>query len=352
MNSPILSICIPTYNRSKYLKNCLNSIIVDYPQLKGRVQICVSDNASSDDTLDVVLQAKKSIDIDYCKNESNLGIPQNFLNVVRMARGEFVWLVGDDDLMVPGGLNKLIGLLDENIEIDFFYVNAFHLDTEYLDAYPNPFDTRFLPAKMEKFSTSKRSGRMAFLDLIDPSVSFDFLGGMFLSVFRREMWRNKEAALSLEAIADRRTFSHFDNTFPHVAIFAEAFSSSQAYFNSAPLIVSLSGARDWAPMEPMIRSVRLLEALDRYRANGLPLINYLRCRNYTLGSFASNMAYIVLNKSVSGYEYVSPCKLFLLNMYYPNTYLSVFFYLKRKLLQLIQIVVSSMVNIRTNSNGK
>ena len=80
-----ISICIPTYNRCKHLSNCLNSIILNTNYNKSDVQICVSDNCSTDETEAVLHQAQKKIDIVYKKNKKNIGIPRNFLNVISMA---------------------------------------------------------------------------------------------------------------------------------------------------------------------------------------------------------------------------------------------------------------------------
>ena len=41
-----LSICIPTYNRAKYLKNCLNSILLAKSQSSIKFEVCISDNNS------------------------------------------------------------------------------------------------------------------------------------------------------------------------------------------------------------------------------------------------------------------------------------------------------------------
>jgi len=149
---------------------------------------------------------------------------------------------------------------------------------------------------MEPFSKWPNAGEMPFLELIDPKVSFDFLGGMFLSVFRRENWMLNANVLDEKALQDSRTFSHFDNTFPHVKIFAKAFASSQAYFNDAPLNVCLSGAREWSSFYPLIHSVRLVEALEEYRNNGLPYWKYLYCKNYALNNFLPEFIYIILRK--------------------------------------------------------
>ena len=109
-----LSICIPTYNRAPHLSNCLQSIISMRKPKGFQFEICISDNGSNDNSKEIVNNAKKDIDINYNKNESNLGIARNFLKVVSMANGEFVWLIGDDDLLLPHTLDTLEVLFKNN----------------------------------------------------------------------------------------------------------------------------------------------------------------------------------------------------------------------------------------------
>lgn len=317
-----LSICIPTYNRARHLENCLHSVLTCLSDGASDFEVCVSDNGSTDDTEEVIARIGNSLPIKYWRNATNLGIPRNFLNVVDMAEGEFVWLVGDDDLLVPDAIRRLVELIREHPVVDFYYVNAYHLSSKYVLSRPRPFDTLTLPARMAVFSPRRTDGEMPFLDLISPSVSFDFLGGMFLSVFRRQNWIDNRQVLNTDALNDERTFSHFDNTFPHVKIFSRAYARSRAYFNTTPLIVSLSGAREWAPMYPLVRSFRLIEALDEFRQAGLPWLRYLRCRNFALAHFLPDLLRMALRPSLSGWSYVSPFRSLLSNLLFPNLYLS------------------------------
>ena len=134
---------------------------------------------------------------------------------------------------------------------------------------------------MKKFSIWQAEGEMPFLDLINPDISFDFLGGIFLSVFRKRNWDQYADVLDNTAILNHRIQSHFDNTFPQIKIYAHAFCASTAYFNSTPLIVSLLGSatREWAPMYPLVRSVRLIQGLREYRNNGLSCWKSYYCKN-------------------------------------------------------------------------
>ena len=330
MYEPKIAICIPTYNRATSLENCLNSIAIASKQHTGRFEVCISNNGSTDETDTVVEKATAFFDINYSRNDTNLGIPRNFLKVVSMAKAEFIWLIGDDDLLLPDTFDRLLPLLDENQEIDFFYLNSLHLDLSFIKSKSHPFDTRELPFAMEPFSKKTDSGKLPFFELIDPRVSFDFLGGMFLSAFRRSKWDAMVDRLDLQAINSSETFSHFDNTFPHLKIWAHAFSESRAYFNALPMNVCITGNREWAPLEPLVRNIRLVEALDTYKENGMPYWRYIRCKNFALRNYFSGVVRMAIHRNIYGF------KLGLLRHYlrcalYPNVYLSFFYLLLRKI---------------------
>ena len=331
-----LSICIPTYNRAQHLSNCLNSIISIKKPKEFQFEICVSDNGSKDNTQEIVNNAKTYLDINYNRNDCNLGISRNFLKVVSIAKGEFVWLIGDDDLLLPHAFDTLEALFKNNQIVDYFYINSYLLDANYIFSFPQPFNTSNLPVKMEKFSFYDKSQQLKFFDLINPNVSFDFLGGIFLSIFKRTMWLDNISILNDNAINDSRVFSHFDNTFPHVKVFSVAFSNSTAYFHSDPLSVCLSGAREWAPMSPLVSSIRLVEALDEYRKNGLNFFQYIKCKNYALSNIIPHLLKMFFNKEKSGFIYLNPKNHIFNNMLYPNFYFSVIYFFVRKVKQIIK----------------
>jgi len=325
-----ISICIPTYNRAKHLANCLQSIALNKNRSKIDFEVCVSDNFSTDNTEDIVRDAQKNVPIIYHKNASNIGRVRNYLNVVDIAKGDFIWLIGDDDLLLQNALYDLDKLISKNTDVEFFYINSFYLESEYVMSCQQPFNTNNLPHDMRLFSTWINDGQMNFMDLINPKISFDFLGGMFLSVFKRENWLRNTYILNSQAVNDVREFSHFDNTFPHVKIFSRAFSKSKAYFHSDPLSVNLSGAREWSTLSPLVNSVRLVESLKEYRINGLSFFKYLLYKNYALKNFLPDMFKIIFYKGQTGIEYINPVKLIISNFLYPNFYLSsAYFFFKK-----------------------
>lgn len=107
--SSILSICIPTYNRASCLFECLTSIFDAIPEHESKLEIIISDNASSDNTTEVVEYfARKHKIIRYHRNHENIGGENNFRLVANLAKGKYVWVFGDDDRMEKNAIQVVL----------------------------------------------------------------------------------------------------------------------------------------------------------------------------------------------------------------------------------------------------
>jgi abequosyltransferase len=126
--SVTLSICIPTYNRMGLLEETLDSVLTQFePSRAGRVEIVISDNASTDETTALVVRvraAHPNIHWNYYRQPENKGADANILNAITLARGEFVYLVSDDDLLLPGALEKIFALIDAYPNAGTFCLNT------------------------------------------------------------------------------------------------------------------------------------------------------------------------------------------------------------------------------------
>lgn len=123
---PLLTIAIPTYNRASYLRELL-SVLFDQLVAEQRVELMISDNASSDETPDVVREyQERGLQIRSIRNESNIGPDANFLQCFELARGKYFWLFGDDDILLPGALRLIVERLAAHT-YDLVYVNSFPL---------------------------------------------------------------------------------------------------------------------------------------------------------------------------------------------------------------------------------
>jgi abequosyltransferase len=126
---PLLTIAIPTFNRAKYLRESLSTL---FGQLlvQPRVELLISDNASTDETPAVIEEFEnRGLKMHYLRNEINLGPDANFLRCFEQASGKYMWLLGDDDVVLPGGMNKILSLLaTADYALVFLCPYSFHSD--------------------------------------------------------------------------------------------------------------------------------------------------------------------------------------------------------------------------------
>jgi glycosyltransferase involved in cell wall biosynthesis len=90
-----LSIIIPTYNRVHYLKQALESAL---SQDCDEYEVVVSDNASTDGTLELLQQYSNHSIVRYFRNTTNIGMVSNWRRAVfELARGDWFIIISDDD---------------------------------------------------------------------------------------------------------------------------------------------------------------------------------------------------------------------------------------------------------------
>ena len=116
-------ILIPTYNRGETLQRNLNYLLSEIKnhQLQSDIGIIVSDNASTDDTfasLNSLVPAfcKENVDYRIYRNEENIGLEANAVQVLSVATTEYVVFLGDDDFLPDGFLEYAVSAFKtENI---------------------------------------------------------------------------------------------------------------------------------------------------------------------------------------------------------------------------------------------
>lgn len=120
MNKKLISICIPTYNRPAQLKRMLESI--DTTKVED-IDIVISENSSPKqvETREVVEEYKKThpYEVHYFENERNLGYDKNIRAVVARATGRFCVFFSDDDMAMPGALDKYIEFIREHQDVGY-----------------------------------------------------------------------------------------------------------------------------------------------------------------------------------------------------------------------------------------
>jgi glycosyltransferase involved in cell wall biosynthesis len=164
---PLLSFAVPTYNRAKCLDQLLGVLL---KQLHGesRVEVIVSDNASTDNTSAVIeAYRQQGLDIRYLRNETNLGPDFNILQCYEQAAGKYVWIFGDDDLIAPGTLKRVLDALSSQL-YDLVCIRAYPFEEGSVQ------HKKFNPAPDLKLATAADLARHVH-------VFFTFISGVIVN---------------------------------------------------------------------------------------------------------------------------------------------------------------------------
>lgn len=215
---PVLSVAIPTYNRAETLRRQLESLLGQIVGCGADVEVVVSDNASSDSTRSVVDEMSHHFPVlRYVRNAENLGLLNNIDRAARACHGDYVWFVGDDDVLMPFALETVVNTIQiastERDPVTFVLLNAFPVaaDESWLGASRVP---PWLPPGLV------RNAGQIFL-------SFDYasIGCITQLVVRRLDWTEHPFAIEGPWAA----YAHLK----HLLTISQGHS---AYFVGAPLV--------------------------------------------------------------------------------------------------------------------
>ena len=120
-----LSICIPTYNRARYLDNLLGELAAQIDGLRFSYEILIGDNCSSDTTEQVVARHQGRLNIRYFRRPSNLGSAENLNQLYRSAQGKYVLYHADDDLPILDEINKNLEIFERNAGVGVIFAPWF-----------------------------------------------------------------------------------------------------------------------------------------------------------------------------------------------------------------------------------
>ncbi len=181
---PLISICIPTYNRADCLRDCLNSIVCQFDDEKvyKQMEVIISDNASTDNTMCVVKEfQKKFFNIHYHRNDTNIGFDKNLLRVVEKSTGTYCMTIGDDDAYFADCFAKIIEKI-RLTEASYYMLNSWGYDRRLQNqvlSHPN-----FSIAEDQVFDNLAQFVRSIkkYRDLVG------YFGGMSNQLFLRDKW--------------------------------------------------------------------------------------------------------------------------------------------------------------------
>ena len=195
---PLVSICVPTYNSSRYLRQSLDSLIA---QTYGNLEVIISDNASDDDSLAIANEYGEKYGFKVFANICNSGALNNWNRLIELAQGEYVAIYHSDDVYEPTIVEESVDLLEREPDVGLIGAMATVIDESGKKQYPLGLPAGVEPSVLYGFAEVFRAvlgngGDRVFL--VTPSVmvrrrlyqelgSFD-TSGRFGSAGDYEMW--------------------------------------------------------------------------------------------------------------------------------------------------------------------
>ncbi|BDU75236.1 glycosyltransferase family 2 protein [Mesoterricola sediminis] len=127
--TPRLSVVLPAYNRSRWMREAVESVLE--PGLD--CEVVVLDNGSSDDTWEILTQwAAREPRLRPMRWETNRA-GEAYPALLEAARGEYVNFFADDDVMLPGGLARKMAILDAHPELGLVFTPVRQMDAAGAD---------------------------------------------------------------------------------------------------------------------------------------------------------------------------------------------------------------------------
>jgi glycosyltransferase involved in cell wall biosynthesis len=162
---PLVSIGVASYNNSAYILETLDSI---RHQTYSNWELFVVDDASTDDSVTLIsnwLKSHPELDASLLVNDRNMGICYTFNRFLSQARGNYISIIGSDDIFLPGKVTSQVALLEgapSNVGIVFS-------DLSKIDAVGN----LIVPSVYATGEIKPFSGKV-WLEMLDTN----FLGAM------------------------------------------------------------------------------------------------------------------------------------------------------------------------------
>ena len=121
----LLTIAIPTFNRSGFLNQQLAWLAQTIKDFESECEIFVSDNCSTDNTQEIVKNWQKTLGptLKYNRNSQNIGLMRNFSTCLQAATSKYVWVIADDDTIQQRTLGYVVQNLKDHPDLSLLSLN-------------------------------------------------------------------------------------------------------------------------------------------------------------------------------------------------------------------------------------
>ena len=208
-----LSLIIPTYNRARMLIETLEHLLPQIIAAQDRVEVIVSDNASTDKTHAICQKwAAAHPWFSYVIHAENVGTARQLFLGAQRARTPYVWMFGDDDGVRPGGIAQILDILDSQ-DVAFLTLNR--------EVRDRNMKTVLTPAV-----NSAPSYRFEKLQDLLTVLSVYQLGFISTQILRCDLFNAIDPAPYITS-----------EGYLHFAAYTQAFKDAPAYYCADPLVI-------------------------------------------------------------------------------------------------------------------
>ncbi len=182
----MVTLAIPIYNGSLYLKECLQSVV---NQTFSDLEILIVDDNSTDDSFEIINTFLDDKRIKYYKNTKNLGLVENWNTCIKLSQGEFIQFVFQDDILELNCVeilhNNLIESKSSFVLCDRKYFFEDEVDAETKTFYLNLKKLSHLIDRSRKVEINE-----SWCYFEKYFIKFNYLGEPNVGMFKKELIAN------------------------------------------------------------------------------------------------------------------------------------------------------------------
>lgn len=269
LDRPLLSICVTTYNRAAWLGHSLPRILELVRPYRDVVEVLVCDNAATDDTPAVLTAIAQTESFASYRNPENVGMLGNMGATVRRATGEYIWLIGDDDILVEGVIENILEGIVEHPDAEMVYLN--YAATRFNE----PDELNDLDKLIASASAIAEGGPNRYVARLREvaDLNENFFTAIYACIFRRN-----HALRAYTQNVSGPPFSTLLRCVPSTVYAMRMMLDLPAYWVGTPgLVVNMNVSwREWLPLWHLERMPELYEWAEREGMSGTRLDDYRR----------------------------------------------------------------------------
>jgi hypothetical protein len=234
--------------------------VTQVKQADGLVELVVADNYSEDHTPEVVEWASAFGPIRYHRHPTNIGSMRNVHALVNdLARGEFVWILGNDDIAYEDAIQRIVSVIQQHPELDYIYVNYSPLHdvedpTRIISASEFPDLVPYNPDVRDRYLERLR-------DLVP--ADYECFTPFYCSVMRRSLARS-----AYEMCIRGEAWDSVENTVPQAVIVARKLLNKPAWYIGRPCVIT-NRRPSWPDHVPWFFFVTLPDLYDCFQRAGV-----------------------------------------------------------------------------------